>query len=127
MEGKIGKILVVDDDENISEVLKMYLQSSGYDIRVAADGKAAQEVFVDYKPDLVLLDIMLPDVSGYQIVQELRADPGLRDVRVLMMTARGSIIERKKGLALGADGFLAKPFELSELRSEIARLLGPPC
>ena len=70
---------------------------------------------------------MLPDISGYQIIEEMRADPALRDVRVLMMTARGSVIERKKGLALGADGFLAKPFELSELRGEIARLLGPPC
>jgi len=75
----------------------------------------------------VLLDVMLPDVSGYQIVQDVRADPALNDVRVLMMTARGSAVERRKGLALGADGFIAKPFDLSELRNELARLLAGPC
>ncbi len=75
------------------------------------------------RPDLVLLDVMLPEVSGYQIVQDVRADPDLAGVRVLMMTARGSVVERRKGLALGADGFIAKPFELAELRAEMARLL----
>jgi DNA-binding response OmpR family regulator len=74
-------------------------------------------------PDLVLLDVMLPDVSGYEICQDVRLDPSLRDVKILMMTARGSAIERRKGLALGADGFISKPFELAELRHEVRRLL----
>jgi DNA-binding response OmpR family regulator len=79
------------------------------------------------RPDLVLLDVMLPDVSGYQIVQDLRADPALSGIRVLMMTARGSVVERRKGMALGADGFIAKPFELDELRAEMTRILAEPC
>ena len=73
--------------------------------------------------DLVLLDVMLPEVSGYEICQEIRADKDLSDVRILMMTARGSAMERRKGLALGADGFIAKPFELGELRAELRRIL----
>lgn len=90
-------------------------------------GAGAVERIRALHPDLVLLDVMLPDVSGYQIVQDVRADPGLGDVRVVMMTARGSVVERRKGLALGADGFIAKPFELSELRAELTRLLEGPC
>lgn len=75
------------------------------------------------RPDLVLLDVMLPDMSGYEIVELLRADPGMSGVRILLMTARGSIVEKRRGLALGADGFIAKPFELAELRAEMTRLL----
>jgi two-component system, OmpR family, phosphate regulon response regulator PhoB len=67
---------------------------------------------------------MLPEVSGYEICQGVRLDPSLSDVKILMMTARGSAIERKKGMALGADGFITKPFELKELRQEVRRLLG---
>ena len=67
---------------------------------------------------------MLPEVSGYEICQDVRMDPALSDVKILMMTARGSAMERRKGLALGADGFIAKPFELKELRAEVRRLLG---
>ena len=93
---------------------------------IATGSGAVDEIRASH-PDLVLLDVMLPDVSGYQIVQDVRADPALKDVRVLMMTARGSAVERRKGLALGADGFIAKPFELSELRAELARLLAGPC
>jgi DNA-binding response OmpR family regulator len=68
---------------------------------------------------------MLPEVSGYEICEGIRIDPSLSDVKVLMMTARGSAIERRKGLALGADGFITKPFELKDLRDEVRRLLGP--
>ena len=117
-------VLIVEDDRNIAELLQMYLEKEGYAVTVAADGGQGLAKFRAIKPDLVLLDVMLPEVSGYQIVQDLRADPSLRDVRVLMMTARGSVMERRKGLALGADGFIAKPFELAELRAEMARVLG---
>ena len=123
----MARILIIEDEDNIAVALEFLMTRDGHSHRRLSTGRDALAAIRQDHPDLVLLDIMLPDVSGYQIVQELRADPGLRDVRVLMMTARGSVIERKKGLALGADGFLAKPFELSELRGEIARLLGPPC
>ncbi len=76
----------------------------------------------DMHPDLVLLDVMLPEVSGYEICQDVRLDPDLADVKILMMTARGSAIERSKGLALGADGFISKPFELTkEVRANEVR------
>jgi DNA-binding response OmpR family regulator len=78
----------------------------------------------DLRPDLVLLDVMLPEVSGYEICRTVRQDKSLGNVKILMMTARGSTTERRKGLALGADGFISKPFELNELRNEVRRLLG---
>ena len=123
----MAHILIVEDEDNIAVALEFLMTRDGHSHRRLASGRGAIEAIRQDHPDLVLLDIMLPDISGYQIIEEMRADPALRDVRVLMMTARGSVTERKKGLALGADGFLAKPFELSELRSELARLLAPPC
>ena len=76
------------------------------------------------KPDLILLDVMLPEVSGYEICRTVRLDKTLGGVQILMMTARGSAAGRRKGLAMGADGFISKPFELKELRDEVRRLLG---
>lgn len=121
----MADILVVEDEDNIAVALDFLLSRDGHRHSRLATGEGAVEQIRAERPDLVLLDVMLPDVSGYQIVQDLRADPALKDVRVLMMTARGSVVERRKGLALGADGFIAKPFELSELRAEMARLLEP--
>lgn len=121
----MAEILVIEDEDNIAVALDFLLTRDGHRHSRMATGAGAVARIRDTHPDLVLLDVMLPDVSGYQIVQDVRADPSLRDVRVLMMTARGSVVERRKGLALGADGFIAKPFELSELRAEMARLLEP--
>lgn len=123
----MAKIMVIEDEDNIALALDYLLTRDGHDHSRMASGAGAVEAIRANRPDLVLLDVMLPEVSGYQIVQEMRADPGLATTRVLMMTARGSVVERRKGLALGADGFIAKPFELSELRSEMARLLSAPC
>jgi DNA-binding response OmpR family regulator len=97
----------------------------GYDHDRVASGADALPRIRSTHPDLVLLDVMLPEVSGYEICEGIRTDPSLADVKVLMMTARGSTIERRKGLALGADGFISKPFELKDLRDEVRRLLGP--
>ncbi|MDP0929075.1 response regulator [Paracoccus onubensis] len=119
----MADILVIEDEENIAIALDFLLTRDGHSHARLATGAGAIQQIRERSPDLVLLDVMLPEVSGYQIVQDLRADPALKDIRVLMMTARGSVVERRKGLALGADGFIAKPFELSELRAEMARLL----
>ena len=121
------EILVIEDEENIAIALDFLLTREGHRHRRIATGSGAVDEIRASRPDVVLLDVMLPDVSGYQIVQDVRADPALKKVRVLMMTARGSEAERRKGLALGADGFIAKPFELMELRAELARLLATPC
>ncbi|MDO5631073.1 MAG: response regulator [Paracoccus sp. (in: a-proteobacteria)] len=119
----MARIMVIEDEDNIAIALDYLLSREGYNHSRLATGAGAVEAIRAERPDLVLLDVMLPEVSGYQIVQDLRADPDLKSVRVLMMTARGSVVERRKGLALGADGFIAKPFELSELRAEMTRLL----
>ncbi|MFN4193596.1 MAG: response regulator, partial [Tabrizicola sp.] len=95
----------------------------GYEHERIANGAEALPKIRDTAPDLVLLDVMLPEVSGYEICEGIRVDPALKDVKILMMTARGSAIERRKGLALGADGFISKPFELKDLRDEVRRLL----
>ncbi|WP_095588522.1 response regulator transcription factor [Actibacterium ureilyticum] len=121
MTGK--SILIVEDEDNIALALHHLLGREGYRLSRVADGALALDAVRDQRPDLVLLDVMLPNVSGYEICQALRADADLADLRILIMTARGTEIERRKGLAMGADGFITKPFELTQLRQEVARLL----
>ena len=121
--GKKHRVLIVEDEDNIAIALDYLMSREGYDHYRIANGADAISAIRQTHPDLVLLDVMLPEVSGYEICQEVRADDSLRDVKILMMTARGSALERRKGLALGADGFIAKPFELKELRAEVQRLL----
>ena len=116
-------ILVVEDEDNIAIALDYLLSREGYAHDRIATGRGAVERIRATRPDLVLLDVMLPEVSGYEICQAVRLDADLSAVKILMMTARGSAIERRKGLALGADGFITKPFELKELRDEVRRLL----
>lgn len=123
-EAKRRRVLVVEDEDNIAIALDYLMTREGYDHDRVANGGEALGRIRDTHPDLVLLDVMLPEVSGYEICQGVRLDPTLSDVKILMMTARGSSIERKKGMALGADGFITKPFELKELRQEVRRLLG---
>lgn len=120
MEGTIGKILIVDDDENIREVLKMYLENSGYDTKSAADGKEAQEVFVEYKPDLVVLDIMLPYVDGVDVLKWIRKD---YETPVIMLTAKGDTFDKVLGLELGADDYMVKPFEPKEVIARIKAVM----
>jgi len=117
------KVLIVEDEDNIAIALDYLMGREGYLHDRIANGGEAMGRIRETHPDLVLLDVMLPEVSGYEICQGVRMDPDLHDVKILMMTARGSAMERRKGLALGADGFIAKPFELKELRAEVRRLL----
>mgnify|MGYP001819171553 CR=1 FL=1 len=121
--GRQHRVLIVEDEDNIAIALDYLLTREGYKHDRIANGSEAMRKIRDTHPDLVLLDVMLPEVSGYEICQDVRMDPDLSDVKILMMTARGSSVERRKGLALGADGFIAKPFELKELRAEVRRLL----
>lgn len=118
-------ILVIEDEDNIAIALDYLLTREGYQQTRMNTGAGALERIRALRPDLVLLDVMLPEVSGYEICQQVRMDPALAHIRILMMTARGSAMERRKGLALGADGFISKPFELKELRAEVKRLLTP--
>lgn len=121
---RLPRVLVVEDEDNIATALEFLIMREGYAHDRVASGAEAMARIEATHPDLVLLDIMLPEVSGYEICHRIRTDPELADVKVLMMTARGSALERRRGQELGADGFISKPFELKDLRAEVHRLLG---
>lgn len=117
-------VLLVEDEDSIALALQFLIEREGLRMRRVADLDAARRAIAAERPDLVLLDIMLPDGSGYEICQELRLDPSLADVKVLVMTASGGMAERKS-YALGADDFIAKPFENEAVRASVRRLLEP--
>lgn len=120
METALGKILVVDDDIHINSLITRFLQKRQYDVEFAHDGKTGREKFESFQPDLVILDINLPDTLGYNLCQEMQGD---RDVFVLMLTSRGDVEDKKKGFLLGADDYLTKPFDLEELEFRIQAIL----
>ncbi len=120
MEGIMGKVLIVDDDENICEVIKMYLENSGYSTRVCHDGKTAETVFSEYKPDLVLLDIMLPNIDGIDVLKWIRKE---NETPVIMITAKGETFDKVLGLELGADDYIVKPFEPKELIARVKAVM----
>ncbi|ADK17186.1 MULTISPECIES: response regulator transcription factor [Clostridium] len=120
MEGSIGKILIVDDDENICEVIKMYVESAGYETKVVNDGKTAETMFLEYKPDLVLLDIMLPNIDGIDVLKWIRKE---YETPVIMLTAKGETFDKVLGLELGADDYIVKPFEAKEMLARIKAVL----
>jgi len=122
-QARKAEILVIEDEDNIAIALDYLLTREGYAQTRLATGAGAVEMICTRKPDLVLLDVMLPEVSGYEICQSVRTNSECDAVRILMMTARGSAMERRKGLAMGADGFISKPFELKVLREEVRRML----
>ncbi len=118
-----SSVLIVEDEDNIALALTHVLRREGYTVDRVADGSKAVPKIHDMRPDLVLLDVMLPEVSGYEICQTIRMDDDFADTKILIMTARGTDVERRKGLALGADGFITKPFELSDLKQQVADCL----
>ena len=114
------KILVVDDDLNICELLKIYLEKEGYKVVVANDGLTAVNLFTQEQPDLVLLDIMLPQLDGWQVCREIRK---FSDKPIIMLTAKGELFDRVLGLELGADDYVVKPFESKEVIARIKAVL----
>ncbi|MCU7796980.1 MAG: response regulator [Candidatus Thiodiazotropha sp. (ex Semelilucina semeliformis)] len=118
------EILVVDDEPNIVLSLEFLLKKEGYQVRTASNGEEALNVLKETKTDLVLLDVMMPRMDGYDVCQAVRADPKLSSVRIIMLTARGRDIERDKGLALGADDYVTKPFATRELVDKVKSFLG---
>lgn len=117
------RVLVVEDDDNIALALEYIVTREGCEHDRVSNGGEAVRRIRETRPDLVLLDVMLPEVSGYEICRTVRHDPSLGGVRILMMTARGSTQERAKGIENGADGFVLKPFDLKDLRDTMQRLL----
>ena len=112
-------VLIVEDEPNIVLSLEFLVKQAGYDVRVAHDGEAALRVVEESSPALILLDIMIPKRNGYDVCQCIRANPSWNDIRILMLTARGRDVEREKGMALGADDYINKPWEPSELKARL--------
>lgn len=120
MDNSLGKVLIVDDDENICEVIKLYLESSGYSTKVCNDGKEAEDNFLEYKPDIVLLDIMLPKIDGVDVLKWIRKE---FNTPVIMLTAKGETFDKVLALELGADDYIVKPFEPKELIARVKAVL----
>lgn len=114
------KILIVDDDENICELLRLYLEKDGFDTVVANDGEQAVDYAAKYSPDLILLDIMLPKLDGWQVCREIRKTS---DIPIIMLTAKGETFDKILGLELGADDYVSKPFDTKEVIARIKAVL----
>ena len=117
-----SRVLIADDEPNIVISLEFLMKQQGYETRVARDGDEALAEVESFRPDLVLLDVMLPRRDGFEVCQKLRAD-GWTDLTIVMLTAKGRDIEIEKGLALGADAYVTKPFSTGELVERVAGLL----
>ncbi len=116
-------VLVVDDEPNIVLSLEFLMKQAGFDVRVARDGDAALQAVADQVPDLILLDVMIPGIDGYELCQKMRANPRLQSVKIIMLTAKSRDVEREKGFALGADEYITKPFSTRELVERVKRIL----
>ncbi|MBK9236163.1 MAG: response regulator [Rhodoferax sp.] len=118
------RILIADDEPNIVVSLEFLMKREGFDVQVAVDGEAALQAIAQQVPDLILLDIMLPKKDGFEVCQQIRANPQCASVKVVMLTAKGRDTEVSKGLALGADAYMTKPFSTKDLVAKVRELLG---
>jgi len=118
------RVLIAEDEESIVASLEFLMQRAGFQTCIARDGAAALARVADFSPDLVLLDIMLPGQSGFDVCARIRENPALAAIRVLMLTARGANSDEARGRACGADDYLTKPFATQELVSRVRTLLG---
>ena len=118
------KILIVDDEPNIVISLEFLMKKEGFEIAVAGDGEEALAKVASFNPDLVLLDVMMPKKSGFEVCEALRADPERAGLLIIMLTAKGRDTEVAKGLAIGADAYVTKPFSTKELVSQVRNMLG---
>jgi len=114
------KILIVDDDNNIAELISLYLTKECYDTKIVNDGEQALIAFEHYKPNMLLLDLMLPGIDGYQVCREIRAKS---DVPIIMLSAKGEVFDKVLGLELGADDYILKPFDSKELVARVKPVL----
>ena len=116
-------VLIVDDDPNIVLALRFLMEKEGYRVTVATNGDAALRAVVKTRPDVVLLDVMMPRRSGYDVCAAIRADPAIADTKVILLTAKGLTAERTQGLKVGADAYVTKPFATSEVLEQVRRLI----
>ena len=118
------RVLIADDEPNIVISLEFLMQQSGYEVRVARNGEEALAAIESFEPELVLLDVMMPRKNGYEVLQAIRANPARRAIRVVLLTAKGRDVDVEKGLGLGADAYVTKPFATRDLVARVKSLLG---
>ena len=118
------RVLIADDEPNIVASLEFLMEQAGFEVKVATDGAAALAFVASFRPDLVLLDVMMPVKNGYEVCQSLKSNPDTRGVKVILLSAKGRDVEVAKGLELGADAYVTKPFSTRELVARVKGLLG---
>ena len=123
--GSAHKVLIADDEPNIVTSLEFLMRKCDYEVRVARDGEEALRLAEDFQPDVLLLDVMMPLCDGFEVCRRLRDNPATRGVRILILTAHGRDAEVDRGLALGADAYVTKPFSNKELVAKVRGLLPP--
>lgn len=116
-------ILVVEDEPNIVLSLQFLMKKAGFDVRIARDGEEALSAVEDRAPDLILLDVMIPKRDGYDVCQTIRANPAWKNIYIIMLTAKGRDVDREKGVALGANDYITKPFSTRDLTEKVKQLL----
>ena len=120
------EILIVDDEPNVVVPIQFLMEQQGYKVMIAERGEDALDLIYHYKPDLVILDIMLPGIDGYEVCEIVSLDPNYRDVKIMFLTAKGREVDIAKGLALGADAYITKPYSNAELVAKVKELLEKP-
>jgi CheY-like chemotaxis protein len=123
VENKHATILVVDDNRDNVEIMRALLESRGYTVAEASDGKTALAKLEDIRPDLVLLDVMMPGMDGWQVCRTIKSHPSFGSTRVVMVTAKGGFEDKFEGMRAGADDYVVKPVDLKELTEKVARNL----
>ena len=118
------KILIADDEPNIVVSLEFLMKQKGYTVRTVDNGRDALAAVGEFAPDLVLLDVMMPVLSGYELAQKLRENPAWSQIKIVMLSAKGRDVEVTKGMAMGADAYVTKPFSTKELVAKVQELLG---
>jgi DNA-binding response OmpR family regulator len=119
-----NRVLIADDEPNIVTSLEYLMMRHGFEVRIARDGNEALAAVAEFAPDVVLLDVMMPLRSGYEVAQKIRENPRWNAVKIVMLTAKGRDTEMSKGLASGADAYVTKPFSTRDLVSLVSKMLG---
>jgi DNA-binding response OmpR family regulator len=120
------KVLIADDEPNIVVSLEFLMKREGYEVSIARDGQQALDLVRSVRPDLVLLDVMMPSKTGFEVLQAVRADEAIAGTKILILTAKGRETDTAKGLALGADAYMTKPFSTRELAGRVREMLAGP-
>ncbi|HXX84901.1 MAG TPA: response regulator [Casimicrobiaceae bacterium] len=118
------RILIVDDEPNIVISLEFLMKRKGHEVKVVSDGQSALTAVAEFAPHVILLDVMIPVLSGYEVCQRIRENPAWESMKIIMLTAKGRDVDVTKGLAVGADAYVTKPFSTSELVEKVQTMVG---